>query len=79
MISNLKVSWIDSDICSVATVQKGESFHESLSLYAHQRSLTQQLTASDQVAYGDVKVGVATAPVGDLSEGVGGQDILDNV
>ena len=43
---------------------------------AHQWGLTQQLGASDQVSDGDVEVGVATAPVGDLSEWVCGQDVL---
>ncbi len=42
----------------------------------HQRGLTQQFASSDQVADGDVEVGVPTAPVGDLGEGVGGQDVL---
>lgn len=42
----------------------------------YQRSLTQQFASSDQVADGDVEVGVPTAPVGDLGEGVGGQDVL---
>lgn len=42
----------------------------------HQRRFTQQLAASHQVSDGDVEVGVATAPVGDLGEGVGGQDVL---
>lgn len=42
----------------------------------HQWGLTQQFASSDQVADGDVEVGVPTAPVGDLGEGMGGQDVL---
>lgn len=42
----------------------------------HQRGLTQQFASSDQVADCDVEVGVSTAPVGDLGEGVSGQDVL---
>lgn len=43
----------------------------------HQWGLTQQFASSDQVADGDVEVGVPTAPVGDLGEGMGGQDVLN--
>lgn len=42
----------------------------------HQRGFTKQFASSDQIANGDMKVGVSTAPVGDLCEGVGGQDVL---
>lgn len=42
----------------------------------HQRGLTQQFASSDQVANCDVEVSVPTAPVGDLGEGVSGQDVL---
>lgn len=42
----------------------------------HQRGLTQQFASSDQVADGDVEVGVPTAPVGDLGKGVSGEDVL---
>lgn len=42
----------------------------------HQWSFTKQFASSDQIANGDVKVGVSAAPVGDLCEGVGGQDVL---
>lgn len=44
--------------------------------FSHQRGFTQQLAAADQVPDGDVEVRVAAAPVGDLSEGVSGQDVL---
>lgn len=47
-----------------------------LNSVSHQRGLTQQLAASDQVSDGDVEVRVAAAPVGDLSEGVSGEDVL---
>lgn len=43
---------------------------------SHQRGLTEQFAAADQVSDGDVEVGVAAAPVGDFGEGVSGQDIL---
>lgn len=36
----------------------------------HQRRLTEQFTASHQVADGDVKVGVPAAPVRDFGERV---------
>lgn len=42
----------------------------------HQWGLTQQFASSDQVADGDVEIGVPAAPVGDLGEGVSGQDVL---
>lgn len=42
----------------------------------HQRGFTQQLASSHQVANGDVEIGVAAAPVGDLGEGVSGQNVL---
>lgn len=42
----------------------------------HQRGFTKQFASSDQIANGDMKVGVSAAPVGDLCEGVGGQDVL---
>lgn len=42
----------------------------------HQWGLTQQFTSSDQVSNGDVEVGVAAAPVGDLGEGVCDQNVL---
>lgn len=42
----------------------------------HQRGLTKQFASSDQIANGDMEVGVSAAPVGDLGEGVGGQDVL---
>lgn len=45
----------------------------------HQGGLTQQLAAADQVADGDVEVRVAAAPVGDLGEGVSGQDVLQGM
>jgi len=41
-----------------------------------QRGLAEQLAAAHEVADGHVEVGVATAPVGDLGEGVGHQDVL---
>lgn len=43
---------------------------------AHQGRFTQQLAASHQVSDGDVEVRVAAAPVGDLREGVSGEDVL---
>lgn len=43
---------------------------------SHQRRLTEQLAPAHQVPNGDVEVGVAAAPVGDLGEGVRGQDVL---
>ena len=43
---------------------------------SHQRRLAEQLAASDQVSDGDVEVRVAAAPVGDLGEGVSGEDVL---
>ena len=42
----------------------------------YERSFAEELAATDQVANGHVEVGVATAPVGDLGEWVGGQDLL---
>lgn len=42
----------------------------------HQRGFTKQFASSDQISNGDMKVGVPAAPVGDLCEGVGGQDVL---
>ena len=44
----------------------------------YQGGLTQQLAAADQVTDGDMEVGVSTAPVGDLGEGVGDQNVLLN-
>lgn len=44
--------------------------------YSHQRRLTEQFAPTDQVPNGDVEVGVATAPVGDLGEGVSSQNVL---
>lgn len=44
--------------------------------WTHQRGFTQKFASSDQVPDGDVKVGVPTAPVGDLSEGVCSQNVL---
>ena len=41
-----------------------------------QRSLTQELAASNPVAYRHVEVCVATAPVGDLSKRMSGQYLL---
>lgn len=43
---------------------------------SHQRCLTEQFAPTDQVPNGDVEVGVATTPVGDLGEGVSSQDVL---
>lgn len=43
---------------------------------SHQRCLTEQFAPADQVPNGDVEVGVSTAPVGDLGEGVSSQDVL---
>lgn len=47
--------------------------------FSHQRGFTQQLAAPDQVPDGDVEVRVAAAPVGDLGEGVSGQDVLGEI
>ena len=42
----------------------------------HHGGLTEKLGTSHQVANSHVEVSVATAPVGDLGEGVGGQQFL---
>ena len=41
-----------------------------------QGGFTEELAAAHQIADGHVKVGVATAPVGDLCEWMSGQDLL---
>lgn len=46
---------------------------------SHQWGLAQQFAPSDQVSDGDVEIRVATAPVGDLSEGVSGEDVLQEI
>lgn len=43
---------------------------------AHQGGFTQQFAASDQVSDGDVEIRVAAAPVGDLGEGMSGEELL---
>lgn len=43
---------------------------------SYQGGLTKQLASSHQVANGYVEIGVATAPVGDLGEGVSDENIL---
>lgn len=58
--------------CIIST----RSLTKSVCGITHQRGFTKQFASSDQVADGDMKVGVSTAPVGDLCEGVGGQDVL---
>lgn len=50
-----------------------------LNIQTHQWGFTEQLAASDQVSDGDVEVRVATAPVGDLSEEVSGEDVLQEI
>lgn len=60
-----------SDRCSAST--------STLNSVAHQWGFTQQFAASDQVSDGDVEVRVAAAPVGDLSEGVSGEDVLQGI
>lgn len=42
----------------------------------YQGGLAEQLASSDQVADGYMEVRVATAPVGDLGEGVSDENIL---
>lgn len=43
---------------------------------SYQGGLTEQLASSHQVANGYVEIRVATAPVGDLGEGVSDENIL---
>lgn len=43
---------------------------------SYQGGLTEQLASSHQVANGYVEVRVATAPVGDLGEGMSDENIL---
>lgn len=51
----------------------------NVSSAAHQWRLTEQLAASNQVPDGDVEVRIAAAPVGDLSERVSCEDVLQEV
>lgn len=45
----------------------------------YQGRLTQQFAASHQVSDSDVEIRVTAAPVGDFSEGVSGEDILQEM
>lgn len=42
----------------------------------HQWGLTQQFAAADQVPDGDVEISVTAAPVGDFSERMSDEDVL---
>lgn len=44
--------------------------------WSHQRCLAEQLAPTDQIPNGDVEIGVAATPVGDLGEGVSSQNVL---
>lgn len=64
-------------LCAVCLVGEGTwDAQEAPRSGAHQRGLTQQAAAPGQAPQRHVEVGAATAPAGDLGEGVGGEQFL---
>ena len=65
-ISNIKYQELSAHKANIRNKKKKEGNSP------YQWGFTQQFTATHKVANGHVEVGVATAPVGNLCEGVGG-------